>query len=382
MANSLLILLSRINRTNLPFLITFFITFINLSNIICKTCKESTALTETDCFNNIIIINKDDNRYYRAGHFATSKNGDLIIEYSGDGPSDYRLFYSFKKNGRGYFNDNYIKEKQLVTSANYIGRYESMNIFIHLYEDSDTEYLFSTSAYASASELHDLDSDTYLVADTQTFMGKRIFSYVYNMLETTEDGKTIYFIFYTTPLYNPDDDNGERFVIKKLKFPEFKLDYTTSHITWKIDNNFNDRVACGFLFEDIERLGILFIHDTDKTFVVRFFDYSLNEIGSYQKLYNDAIGNPENGHGRYLHATHLKDHVVAFFYFHDTGGSTLKLQVGQFTVSSNSFSFSSRLFLHWSDFSLNDEIFLNDIYKIDDDKLAFASTSSSSISKQ
>ena len=69
-------------------------------------------------------------------------------------------------------------------------------------------------------------------------------------------------------------------------------------------------------------------------------NYNFNEKGSYQKLYNDAIGNPENGHGRYLHATHLKDHVVAFFYFHDQGGSTLKLQVGQFTKSNDAYSFN------------------------------------------
>ena len=195
----------------------------NLNIINTKTCKESTSLTETDCFNNIIQINKGDNRYYRAGHFATSKNGDLIIEYSGDGPSDYRLFYAFKKNGRGFFNDSYIKEKQLTKSGSYDARYESKNLFIHLYDNYEQEYLFSTSAYASVSELHDLDSDEYLVADTQTFLGKRVFSYVYNILETKEDGKTIYFIFFTTPENAPDDNNGRKFVIKKLKFTEFKL---------------------------------------------------------------------------------------------------------------------------------------------------------------
>ena len=110
---------------------------INLSNINCKTCKESTALSETDCFNNIIIINKDDEIYYRAGHFVTNKNGDLIIEYSGDGPQEYRKFYAWKKNGRGFFDDNYIKEKKLEKSGNYIGRYESKNIMIHLYENYD-----------------------------------------------------------------------------------------------------------------------------------------------------------------------------------------------------------------------------------------------------
>ena len=370
-------------RKKFSFLFLICITLTNFQTIKSKTCKESTSLTETDCFNNIIQINKDDSRHYRAGHFATNKNGDLIIEYSGDGPSDYRLFYAFRKNGRGYFDDNYIKEKQIVKSGNYNARYEARNIFVHLHENYDKEYLFSTSAYAAVVELHDLDNEQYLVSDTETFLGKRIFSYIYNILETKEDGKTIYFLFYTTPENNPGDDNGSKFVIKKLKFTEFKLDYTTSHITWKIDTNFNDRVISGFLFESKNAFGILFISKSDKTYVIRLFKYDLAEIGSVKKLYDGAMSLQE-GYSRYLQAIYLKDDVVAFFYFHDYDSTNnlapLKLQVLHFTITistTSSYSTDDRLFIHWNDFSsLNSEITLNDIYKIDDDKLAFASTSS------
>ena len=230
MAQSSLIVLSLIIRKNIPLFLNFFICLINLLNINCKTCKESTTLEETDCFNNIIEINRGNERYYRAGHFATTKNGDLIIEYSGDGPAEYRLFYALKQNGRGYFDDNYIKEKELVKNGNYIGRYESRNIMINLYENLDEEYLFSTSSYDSASELHDLENDEYKVAVTETFLGTRIFSYVYNIIEVKENGKNFYFIFYTTPDPDYGITNGRKFVIKKLKFPEFKLDYSTSHL--------------------------------------------------------------------------------------------------------------------------------------------------------
>ena len=381
MSKSELIPLSLINWKKVSFFLSVFINLINLSSINCKICKELTAWSEIDCFNNIIEINLNNGKYYRAGHFATNKNGDLIIEYSSDGknlPQDYRLFYVLKKNGRGFFDDNYIKEKQLVKSGSYIGRYESRNIMIHLYENYDEEYLFSTSAYASVSELHDLENDNYKVADTQTFLGRRIFSYVYNILEAKEDEKTIYFIFYTSPQYNPDDDNGLRFVIKKLKFTEFKLDYTTSHIKSLLETKHNDRVICGFLFEENKALGALFIATTDgrTTYHIRLFDYSLNEIGGCKRLYEDSLSDPRHGHGKYLQAVYLKDNVVAFFYYH-TKGTPLKLQVLHFTISNNAFSFDSRLFVHWEDFDfLTDEIYLNDIYKIADDKLAYASVES------
>ena len=354
-----------------------FISLKNLININCKTCKESTSLDETDCFNGIIKLNTDNGRYYRAGHFATSKNGDLIIQYSGDGPEDYRLFYALKKDGRGFFNDNNIKEKQLEKTGSYIGRYESRNLFIHIYDDPNVEYLFSTSSYSSVSELYDLENDQYVVRDTQTFMGRRIFSYVYNMLETKENGNTIYFIFFTTPMNNPDDNDGKRFIIKKLKFPGFQLDYDSSHIKNIEEINNNNRVICGFLLENDQAMGVLFIRETSSTYVLRFFDYNLDEIGSAMTLYETTLGNPEDGHGKYLQAVYLKDNVVSFLYFHDHG-HPLKLQVLKLIKESSGYTKEDRLFLHWNDFSLNDEIYLNDIYKIEDDRLAFASTASNS----
>ena len=380
MDNYLLILMPKTNKINLSILLTFFTALLNLARINCKTCKEINSLSETDCFNAIMELNMN-NRCYRAGHFVTSKNNDLFIEYSGDGPTDYRLFYGLKENGRGYFNDSNVKEKQLVKSGSYIGRFESRNIMIHLYNNYNTEYIFSISAYQAVAELHDLENDNYLVADIDTFLGKRIFSYVYNILEAKEDGKPIYFIFYTSPVNNPNDNNGGLFYIKKLKFPEFKLDYDTSHLNAKYESKHNDRVISGFLFENDNAFGILYIDASAKSYKIRLFDFNLNEIGSSMLLYNKAMSNPEDGHGKYLQAVYLSDNVVAFFYFHTDYGpsnhnNALKFQVLKFTISSNSYSTSDKIFIHWNDFKFDDEIYLNDIYKIENDRLAFATTTS------
>ena len=66
-------------------------------------CKKNSSLFNTKCFNNILLFN---NRKYRSGHFASNKNGDLIIEFSEDDANDnddYRLFYGLKSDGRYYF---------------------------------------------------------------------------------------------------------------------------------------------------------------------------------------------------------------------------------------------------------------------------------------
>ena len=138
------------------------------------------SLDNTDIFNNLIKLD------FRAGHFATNRKGDLIIEFSGDPLVGKRLFYGFKKNGRGFFDDKYIREKDLDSSY---GRYEARNIFISLKEDTthQKEYLFSTSSYQSYTELHDLENDEYKIKISDDFNGKRIFSFVYTLLETSID---------------------------------------------------------------------------------------------------------------------------------------------------------------------------------------------------
>ena len=67
---------------------------LNFSNCECD------GLYSKVCFNDII---KFDNHKYKAGQISTNNKNDLIIEYSEESPGDFRLFYSLKENGRGFF---------------------------------------------------------------------------------------------------------------------------------------------------------------------------------------------------------------------------------------------------------------------------------------
>ena len=88
--------------------ILIFIFFLHFNFFSCDSiCSLGISLDDTTCFNGIIKLNHIN---YRAGHFASNKNNDLIIEYSGDPPAGKRLFYGLKLNGRGFFNDSYIRE--------------------------------------------------------------------------------------------------------------------------------------------------------------------------------------------------------------------------------------------------------------------------------
>ena len=115
----------------------FIFYFITFANIKCQNCEKDISIEDTNCFNSITIINVP-NKFYRAGHFALNKNGDMIIEYSYD---KYRLFYGLKKNGK-YFFPNITKEIEIINTdgnSTKIQRYESINSFISLINDTNKE---------------------------------------------------------------------------------------------------------------------------------------------------------------------------------------------------------------------------------------------------
>ena len=160
-----------IGISKLNFLL-FIIQIILQINYIKCACANGNAITDTNCFNNLIIIPY----YYRGGQFVTYKDGTMIIEYANDNsegvnPED-RLFYGLKKNGRNYFqDDNAQKIVKIETSLTKKGRYEARNILVYLEDDTERgkQYLFSTSAYDTLTELHDIEAGTYKVASTRPF---------------------------------------------------------------------------------------------------------------------------------------------------------------------------------------------------------------------
>ena len=142
----------------------------------------------TYCNYNIIVLNSHG---YRAGHFAFNSNGDMIIEYSKD---NYRLFYGLKNNGKYYF-ENSTKEIIIDNNGNDAKRYESKNIFISI-NNSNIQYLFSIGADVSMTELHNFESEDYLINSTNNFLGKKIYSYIFSLLEIENDNKKEYLIAY------------------------------------------------------------------------------------------------------------------------------------------------------------------------------------------
>ena len=339
-------------------------------------CNPDIYLSDSSCFNNIIKYND-----IRAGHFATKKNGDLIIEYSFTETAKSRLFYGWKENGRGFFNDEYIRKKDLSDSSSN-GRYESRNIFVSLKGDTnkDKEYLFSTSSYKSVTELHDLENDNYKIKYSDTFNGKRIFSFVFSLLGTTITGQNYYFLFWTTPSgNNPEIEHGDNYVLKKFAFTSFSLDSYDSSTPNKLETKFSDRVVSGFIMKEESVLVILFLNkinqdgDVYAQYTIRFYDYSLNKIGSDLVNYYGLLKRGENiveNVGLYSNSIYLKDKTGLFIYFHI---NKLVFQIFSFYKDNGNYKKNDITYKELSK-GFDSDITLNDVHKINDYKIAIVTT--------
>ena len=382
--------------TNLNFII--LIIFLSLNIVITgQTCTNGDQITDTDCFNNIIILKN----YYRAGQFATDKEGNMIIEYSNDhsGVKQYRLLYGLKKNGRNYFeNDNAHKIIKIETSETHTGRYEARNIFVSLENDinKENQYLFSTSAYDTLTELYDIEGDSYVVKNTLDFWNIiDIFSYQYSLIEWRKNNKNIYFCVFTQHeadkmtvkemvdgvLKDVEKDYSKTFTIKKFKFTDFNLENGVEIEGLDNTNNYNNRIISSFVMEQDQILVVLYMKRLDADFkftkfTIIFYDFDLTEKNEITMIDNN-IDDPRSGTGLFFKGLYLKESYAAFMYFLK-GYDQTKIQVDISSLSQNSvsgeYSFTNIISKQDDTYYFISDIELNEFIKINDERLVFISS--------
>ena len=93
--------------------LTIFLCFLFITTC-SEACNSGMSIIDSQCFNEILYLDQE-NKYYRAGHFAMNTKGDMIIEYS---YLQYRLFYGLKNNGKLFFQE-VTKEIELQNDDNH-----------------------------------------------------------------------------------------------------------------------------------------------------------------------------------------------------------------------------------------------------------------------
>ena len=385
---------------------TYFFLFIWMLMIIPinSQCTKGTKINDTSCFNDLIIIKN----YYRAGNFATNKNGDMIIEYSNEheGLLNKRLFYGIKKSGRYLFSNKEAYKEKEINNPNDAGtinaRYEARNIFVSLEGDlnKNKEYLFSTSAYETLTELHDLENDDYKSRETKDFFNIiDIFSFEYSLFGNIENGKNVYYCIFTqheedeleiTEKNSNNEDvvnhynYSKTFTIKKFGFTSYDLSNYDLITSLNNTNNYNDRVISSFILKDYEILVIFFLRKADEEFkdgkyAIIFYDLDLNLKNEIN--ITDIITEPRSGDGVFSKCLYLKEKYAAFIYF--TKGydaTTILFNILKFDKTGDSpndlYSYTEILTKNIEDIQANciSDVPLNDFVKVDDNRLVFVTT--------
>ena len=122
-------------------------------------------LTDEQCFNKLLIFN---NKNLQANHFAKSKGGDIVIEFTESNQNgestNSRIFYGFRENGQPFFSDeSYTREISIYTfSQNENLKLDnSKSLFVTINNEANIEdqYLLSINKYNSLVELYDFNNN-------------------------------------------------------------------------------------------------------------------------------------------------------------------------------------------------------------------------------
>ena len=322
----------------LPFLlITYIINFVHSS-----TCSKDQLITDKTCFNDVLRFN---NQKYRAGHFVTYKNKDVIAEFSGDSvDSDrlHRIFYGLKANGRFYFeNDSPTYEIEDIGKIDDArGRYESLNLLVVTENDltRENEFLFSTSSYDSLTELHIINNKSYARTKTTSFVNHIIFSFQYDMVEIEYNSKIFYFLAFTYS--SASNRNGDYIDIKKFGFKSFSFaDINTyNNKVTTITDNHDNKIVNLFALKDLTTLVLVYTKKSNNQITLKFYDYDLNSQGSDISLGSINIVDPNNRDkdGVFFKSVELPENKRAFMIYYSGNANELYLNIYQFDKNGNS----------------------------------------------
>ena len=383
-------------------LIFIFLFLLLLNLIFCEGCKGVVDLSDkANCYNDVITFS---HKHWRAGHAATNKKGEVIVEFSPDEEdSKSRLFYGLKKNGRYFFPEEpFYKQIDTMTCEDctdqYRGRFESRVLFVSLKDDTDKskQYFFSMSSYHSLVELIDMDSFTYHAWDTLNFFGlsRPIFSYEYALFEIYETN-TYIAAFIESGGFRPtlvdenqniyqDKEFSNTTTIKKFQLDSFDASNPRTIIGQEtLTNTSNGRVVSAFRLDDSNLTALLFVNnkgDKKGDYEIYFYNNDLTKIDSI--VIYGGVEELWPGFGLFVKGINVKGDYAAFAFYH-SGKTEKKSLVFKF-VKYNANTNDKFDYLYEKKFdgeydNYRKDVSSNGLYKLNDNRVVLFSAKDYSI---
>ena len=244
------------NRNLLTKINIYIINFLILLNLISINISFTFFDEE-----NIITF---DHKKFKAGNFATNKNGELFIEYYSE-DDNTRLFYGRQKNGLELFSEQSSSTQEIniglekiidVFGYNYFDIYNSKNLFVTIRNDfnEENQYLFSINSYDYIVELHkftnNINTDLYLWNFNDFFhLSENEYEFPYEIM-LFELKKEFSYIMAFIPKIFVNEDMRRLSFIKKFRFKTFNEDAYDEITAIKYSDYINKRILSTFLMDD------------------------------------------------------------------------------------------------------------------------------------
>ena len=331
---------------------------------------------ESKWLNNIICIGNNGFRYI---NIASYSNGSMVIETTAIPPTNERVFYGIDNNGLPLFKNNQYHTSILITSqTNTNGaRYEG-EIFIAKVEN-DKEYVVSVGKGDKYTELYDLRSNELISQVTTSIFVENV-----SMKSICQFSINYFYELNNYVLFGFTDDSFF-FYMKKLKFTSNDLNISPVVKSLERDQAFGKSISC-FLTESKKIMCIL-IHEFGKTFIL-VYNQDFVEISRLNLNYL-SVSKGDSSQWQFIYdyfmkGIHLKQEIGVFgFYVSNPELTSMitypKILFKNFIESSSSLEnyFESYSEIELNKTSFNTYCLLNDMIKINDNKLVYIGTSES-----
>ena len=240
-----------------------------------------------------------------------------------------------------------------------------------VYLKSDNEknypYIFSISSFYSLAELHYFDEDFNLSHETwktTDFLGitdekRYIFSRQFSLFEGNNNVYYAAYVQYEGTDSVTNEDYSISYTLSKFNFNSINSWEKSTPV--EIKKNFDNRIVCGFIFEQYNYLAVFFLHsDMNYRLYLHNLDTLAKENEAHVEYYGVNADEDRKGNGVFLKAYYLwLEFFVTVFFSHSDDGLKLRLRFFQLNKNDQNYFWVTKRNEHTIGYNLRYDIKLN-----------------------
>ena len=341
------------------FIIELFIIFVSLNIVFPQL------------LNNIIRLGDDNFRY---SHLSINSNGDMIVDSESYPTSQERRFFGLKKNGHFYFTDLYNQETAYcsLNASHDSGRIEGESIFITFSDVNHNQLLLgipkNKGYFGEFYDFVEKKLSSFFAYD----MFGNILSEIFSIMEIPgNSGNNHIYIFSYVANKEIDENHGYNcLIVRTMKFlynePYYQI------IQEKEFYSQSSMVSC--FFTGSLKYICFYKDESKKLNVIVFDDTSLSN--SKKTMIYDP-GSSSGSNEKFYKAIHVNGEIGAFLLYKNDVMNIPFFSLYKCCGTNNELQKIESLYnIEINKSSFNEEIKLNDLVKLNDNKICFISASS------